>query len=70
MITNEAIEVAAIAMAGFDPWPQVPESRKSVLRRDARRALQAAALFMASADYDRGFDDGHRAGQESMEGME
>jgi len=32
-----------------------------------RAALEAAAPFMEEAAYSRGFDDGHLAGQESME---
>lgn len=36
-------------------------------RRAIAFALEAAAPLMSSAEYDRGFDDGHRAGQESME---
>jgi hypothetical protein len=47
-VPDEAVEAAARAMAQFDEWEHVSADQKSHLRRTAKRALAAAAPFIAA----------------------
>lgn len=68
-ISDEAVEAAAKAIRD-DDWPDYEDQIHHPIKdymSNARAALEAAAPYMLAAEYDRGFDDGHLAGQESME---
>jgi len=66
VIPDAAIEAAARADYG-DGWDRASEWERSAYLDHSKLLLEAAAQFIEEAAYSRGFDDGHRAGQESME---
>lgn len=70
MIPAEAVEAAARKLAlktYFKEFLSLDDYTQDFLRVSAKLAIEAAAPFIEQAAYDRGFDDGHRAGQESAE---
>jgi len=71
VIPAEAVEAAAKVVLDNSSLRSICQNAAPEWRgayRDALiAALEAAAPFIEQAAYDRGFDDGHLAGQESME---
>ena len=61
MIPGSAMEAAHKA------WREQSALEGSIFEYNLRAALEAAGPHIAAAEYTRGFDDGHLAGQESME---
>lgn len=64
MIPDAAVEAALSALF---PGKTVHGFTRAVQEPIIRTILEAAAPHLEEAAYGRGFDDGHRAGQESME---
>jgi len=70
MIHDSILEAAARAAAKAEDdsnWDDEPDYYRNGWVNRIAPALEAAAPHMEEVAYSRGFDDGHRAGQESME---
>lgn len=67
VLAMEALFNADMAGTGWNADTDSCDHFLPNARSQARGYLEAAAPHMEATEYDRGFDDGHRAGQESME---